>query len=78
VAEDDRTGPLEAQLKESYFVEPFQLRDGMGGGKLHFNTRQFAQVFPGRAPDFTPHTTTTEPVVQPAIPVEKAGDFSTP
>jgi uncharacterized protein (TIGR03663 family) len=78
VAEDDRTGPLEAQLKESYFVEPFQLRDGMGGGKLYFNTRQFAQVFPGRAPDFTPHTTTTEPVVQPAIPVEKAGDFSTP
>lgn len=72
VAEEDRIVPLEAQLKESYFVEPFQLRDGMSGGKVYFNAQRFSKIFPGRTPEFTPQTATEAPVVQPAIPVEKA------
>ena len=78
VAEDDRVAPLEAQLKEAYFVEPFQLRDGMSGGKLYFNAQRFAQIFPGRAPEFTPKTATDKPVIQPAVPVEKEPPTSAP
>ncbi len=54
VAEENRTAEVEALLKEAYFVEPFQLRDAMDGGKLYLNAARFAPVFPGRAPEFTP------------------------
>ncbi|MDD5350829.1 MAG: TIGR03663 family protein [Chthoniobacteraceae bacterium] len=54
VAENDRTADLESQLKQTYFVVPFHLRDAMEGGKLYLNAARFASVFPGRAPDFTP------------------------
>ncbi|MCX6967771.1 MAG: TIGR03663 family protein [Verrucomicrobia bacterium] len=54
IAEENRVVELEAQLKESYFVCPFQLRDAMSGGKLYFNAERFAPVFPGRTPEFVP------------------------
>ena len=54
VAEEDHVAEVEAQLKESYFVCPFKLRDAMDGGKLYLNAAQFAPVFPGRKPDFVP------------------------
>lgn len=75
LAESDRIDKVEAQLKESYFVCPFRLRDGMTSGKLYFNTAQFASIFPGREPDFIPKTdnhTDEELPVMPAVPVEKA------
>ena len=53
-AEDSRTVEVEAQLKETYFIFPFQLRDAMDDGKLYLNAKQFASVFPGRRPDFVP------------------------
>jgi len=54
VAESDHTAQVEAKLKNSYFVCPFQLRDAMDGGKLYLNAARFAPVFPGRKPDFFP------------------------
>ena len=55
IAEVDRVAEVEAHLKESYFVCPFQLRDAMNGGKLYLSVSRFAPVFPGRKPDFVPH-----------------------
>ncbi len=55
LAEEDRVADVEAHLKESYFVCPFQLRDAMSGGKLYLSVARFAPVFPGRKPDFVPH-----------------------
>ncbi|HWL54517.1 MAG TPA: hypothetical protein VNQ90_18905, partial [Chthoniobacteraceae bacterium] len=51
VVEEERVPTVEAALKESYFVTPFQLRDGMSGGKLYLNYRWFHEAFPGRAPE---------------------------
>ncbi len=57
VAENSQLKKLEASLKEAYFVEPFQLRDAMDGGKIYFNAANFGPVFPGRAPEFVPNPT---------------------
>ena len=54
VAEEEQIARLEGQLKEAYFVCPFQLRDAMSGGKLYLNAARFAPVFPGRKPEFQP------------------------
>jgi len=75
LAENDRTAQVEAQLKDDYFVCPFQLRDGMNGGKLYFNASRFASVFPGREPEFQPEdnkATEGDLPVMPAVPVGKA------
>lgn len=67
VAENDRIARVEAELKETYFVEKFQLRDAMDSGKLYFNAARFAPLFPGRKPDFQGHAATT-PATTPAAP----------
>jgi uncharacterized protein (TIGR03663 family) len=56
VAEESRIAEVEKQLQERYFVESFQLRDSMSGGRLYLNARDFAPVFPGRVPEFEPQT----------------------
>ena len=61
VAENDRVPRVEKELTEAYFVEPFQLRDAMDGGKIYFNAARFAPVFPGRQPEFAGHPAPPEP-----------------
>lgn len=54
IIEEDQIDKAEPKLRERYFVDPFQLRDGMPGGKLYLNYERFRAVFPGRKPDLIP------------------------
>ncbi len=54
VAEEDRVHQIEAALSRPYFRTPFQLRDGMAGGRLYLDAERFAPLFPGRVPEFHP------------------------
>ena len=60
IVEESRVPLVQEQLKERYFVEPFQLRDAMAAGKLYLNYGRFAAVFPGRQPEFDPLSPPTE------------------
>jgi len=54
VVGEEQIDAVEAMLTQPYFVEPFQLRDGMRPGRLYFDAETFASQFPGRKPEFTP------------------------
>ena len=53
-AEKDRSQKVEVELKESYYVFPFKLRDAMNDGKLYLNVKRFGPVFGNLPPDFHP------------------------
>ena len=52
--EEEGAGELEQRLKDRYFTENFQLRDGMGQCRAYFRFETFRDIFPGRHPDFGP------------------------
>ena len=69
LADPDRIEQVERQLNQTYFVEPFHLRDAMLAGKLYLNYDRFKSLFPGREPEFDPATRTPAQSPVPA-PVE--------
>jgi len=61
VVEDDRVDEVEKDLHHSYFVTPFQLRDGMSPGRLYLREEYFRPFFPGREPEFVPSGSDSSP-----------------
>ncbi len=54
VVEEERIAEVEKELTQPYFVDTFQLRDGLVPGKLYLDAEKFAPFFPGRTPEFSP------------------------
>lgn len=75
----NRLPGLETQLRDAYFVESFQLRDGLAPGRLYLKASTFRPLFPGRAPEHPGHSTaptqTPAPVPNtPLIPPTQSND----
>jgi hypothetical protein len=54
VLDEDKADDFEKNLKDSYFIEDFRLRDGMEGSRVYFKYDTFRDIFPGRQADFGP------------------------
>jgi hypothetical protein len=54
VLDEDKADDCEKNLKDSYFIEDFRLRDGMEGSRVYFKYDTFRDIFPGRQADFDP------------------------